>query len=87
MIARGLHREAVFWIVVTWSRSLKILDHAGALPTNSPFRDGYRRLLGDLDLASHADLKRRSEQVLTLLPEVWNVADEIIRANPEIIRD
>jgi len=87
MIVRGLHREAVFWIVVTWSRSLKILDHAGALPANSPSRDGYRRLLGDLGLASHADLKRRSEQVLTLLPEVWNVADEIIRANPEIIRD
>lgn len=84
MIARGLHREALFWLVVTYSRSLKMLEFAGRLDPESRFRDGYRLLLADLGINSTRDLLHRRDLALDLLPEVWHVAQGIIVANPEI---
>lgn len=83
LIARGDQREAVFWIVATYSRCLKILFHA-APDLYVRFLPGYRALLGDLGITSLADLQRRGAQVSAFLPRLWAVTGAILTANPGI---
>lgn len=83
LIARGDHREALFWIAATYSRCQQVLFHdAPALWER--WSPGYWRLLGDLGIASPADPRWRGEQVRGALPYVWAVAEAIVATNPDI---
>jgi hypothetical protein len=84
LIERGHHREAVFWIVATYARCLKVLYHDAPAAMTDSYGHGFRHLLGDLGIASSADLRRRSEQVERFLPRLCEVAEAIMAANPEI---
>ncbi len=84
LIARGDHREAIFWMVATYSRCQMILQRDAPLPVYERFDRGYRALLADLGIVSFADLQRRHEEVKYFLPRVWEVAEAIMAANPEI---
>jgi len=84
MIANGLHREAIFWIVATYSRCQKVLYHDAPAEIQEQFTPGYRHLLGDLGIRSFADLQQRSEQIKAFLPHLWAVAEAIMAANREI---
>lgn len=84
LIESGHHREAVFWIVATYSRCQKVLFHDASVAMYERFNHGYRHLLGDLGITSFTDLQPRCEQVKAMLPRVWEVAEAIIEANPEI---
>jgi hypothetical protein len=84
LIARGLHREAVFWMVATYSRCQKVLYHDAPAETQERYNVGYRRLLGDLGITSFDDLRRRGEQVEEFLPSVMAVAEAIMAANQDI---
>jgi hypothetical protein len=84
LIARGDHREAVFWIVVTYSRCLAVLHTDLPDLERDAFDDGYRALLDDLGIGSHRDLQERRERLIAFLPRVREVADQIMTANPDI---
>ncbi len=84
LIESGDHREAMFWIVATYSRCQKVLYHHATPELQDQFNPGYRRLLGDLGITSFADLRRRDEQIRQFIPRVWEVAEAIIAANPDI---
>jgi hypothetical protein len=84
LIEHGYHREAIFWIVATYSRCQKVLYHDAPVELQDRFSPGYRYLLGDLGIASFADLQQRAEQVKEHLPRVWEVAEAIMAANPGI---
>jgi hypothetical protein len=84
LIEEGLHREAIFWMVATYSRCQKVLHHDASIELQEQFDSGYRRLLVDLGVTSFADLQRRGEQVRRVLPLVWEVAEAIMVANSEI---
>lgn len=80
LIERGLHREAVFWIVATYSRCQKVLHH-DAPELKDRFDPGFRRLLADLGITSVDDLKRRGERVEAFLPRLREEAEAIMAAN------
>ncbi len=84
LIARGDHREAIFWMGVTASRCQSIFDRDGTAEMQARFDPAYRELLADLGITSFADLQRRLDQVRTYLPQVSEVADAIMAANPGI---
>jgi hypothetical protein len=42
LIERGYHREAVFWMVATYSRCQKMLHHEAAAETAGRFDEGCR---------------------------------------------
>ena len=83
LIAHGLHREAVFWLVATYSRCRKVFWH-DAPDLRERFEPGYRVLLGDLGITSAADLRWRCDEVEAFLPRVREVAAAIVAANPAI---
>jgi hypothetical protein len=84
LIERGYHREAIFWMVATYSRCQKVLCHDAPVKVQERFSPGYRQLLGDLGITSFADLQQRSEQVKEFLPRLWEVTEAILAANPGI---
>lgn len=84
LIERGYHREAIFWMVATYSRCQKVLYHDAPVEMQDKFAPGYRQLLDDLGLTSFIDLQQRGEQVKALLPRVLEIAEGIMAANPEI---
>jgi hypothetical protein len=83
LIANGLQREAIFWIVATYARCLKVLYH-DAPERYAQFLPAFQRLLADLGITSFADLQQQGEQIKAILPRLWTVAEAIIAANPEI---
>lgn len=85
LIADGYHREAIFWMVATYTRCQQVLYHDAPVEIQDRFSSGYRQLLGDLGITSFADIQQRSEQVKAMLPRIWVVAEAIMAANPEII--
>jgi hypothetical protein len=84
LIDHGLHREAVFWIVATYSRCMAVFDRDGTPALSARFDTGYRRLLADLGITTYADLPRRRVEVAEAVPWIGEIADTIIAANPEI---
>ena len=86
LIHGGLHREAVFWLVATYSRCIKVLStDGGDGGLVRRFEPGYRALLGELGIASFADLRRRGEEVREFLPRVREEAEAIADATPSIV--
>jgi hypothetical protein len=83
LIARGDHREAIFWLAATWSRC-QLVFHHDAPELRERFAPGYRALPADLGIASSADLQRRYDELIRALPQVWDVAETIMAANREI---
>ena len=87
LIARGDHREAIFWMVATYSRCQKVFHHDAPAELRKRYDRGYRELLGDLGITSFLDLWRRYAEVEAFLPRLWDVAEAIMAANPEIEDD
>lgn len=67
MIAHGDHREAMFWIGVTWCRCMSI---AGA--------EGFGEILSDLGLTTDTTIEQRRTEIERALPLVCAVAEWII---------
>jgi hypothetical protein len=84
LIERGLHREAMFWIVVSFSRCQKVLAADAPVSIAHQFDAPYRELLGDIGIASFADIQHRTEHVKMLLPRVWDMAEAVMAANPQV---
>ena len=84
LIESGYHREAIFWMVATYSRCQKVFHHDAPVELRDRHSPGYRQLLGDLGITSFADLQQRGEQIKSFLPRVWEVAEAIMAANPGI---
>jgi hypothetical protein len=85
LIEHGNQREAVFWMAATYSRCQKVLYHDAPLSRQEQYDPGYRALLADLGIRSFVDLQKRSQEVRELLPRIWELAEAIMSANPEII--
>lgn len=75
LIARGDHREAVFFVVATFARCHSILA-VDAPDTQRALAPAFDDLLGDLGLTHSDDLLRRAAAVRRFLPTLWStVAD------------
>lgn len=85
MIENGDHREAIFWIVATYARCLKVL-HEDAPTLYEQHASGFHHLLAALGVQSQADLPQRAAEVETFLPQLMDVTDAILAANPRIER-
>ena len=85
LIESGDHREAVFWLIATQYFCQKALYLDAPKEVQDRYASCFRGLLYDLGISTFADLQQRNQQAKDLLPAVWEVAEAIIAANPEII--
>lgn len=77
MIENGLQREAVFWLVATYARCMKVLAQDAPVALYQRFEPGFRALLADLGIQSLGDMVARREQVRAFLPRLWEMVDII----------
>ena len=84
LIEQGLHREAVFWMVATYSRCRWIFHFSASPSIQERFEPGYQRMLDDLGIHSFADLIARSGQLRRFLPRVMEMTEAIMAATPGI---
>ncbi|MGR6319629.1 hypothetical protein Q2K19_27760 [Micromonospora soli] len=76
LIGAGAHREAMFWIVVSYARCHAILA-ADAPGRERALRPAFAAALADLGVASAADRRRRAGELLGSLPRWQAVADAV----------
>ncbi|PTA44977.1 hypothetical protein [Micromonospora sp. RP3T] len=77
LVAAGRHREAMFWVVVTYARCLAVLGVV-APERERVLRPGLVAVLADLQVVSAADRRRRADAVLASLPGWQSVVDAIV---------
>jgi hypothetical protein len=80
MIARGRHREAMFWIVATFTRCQMILYEDAPEGEKMRWNSAYDALLADLGVGSSGEMQRSADRIRASLPPVWKVAEDIRRA-------
>ncbi|WP_195571355.1 hypothetical protein [Paenibacillus sp. 1001270B_150601_E10] len=80
MIHQGNHHEAMFWIIATYARCHTILA-ADAPDIHQRLFSDFEEMLRHLGVSSHEALKKRADEGLQLLPELWAVTEKIIQAN------
>ncbi len=85
LIESGDHREAMFWIAFMHTRCQRALYNDAPADIQHQLMPSFRVVLEDLGIKSFADLQRRNKQIEELLPRVWEAAEAIIAANPEIV--
>lgn len=85
MIREGHHREAMWWIC--WFHGLANAGIQNDAPDDekAQYQVTYDRLLESLGLSAPEDSAARVEQVSVLSEKVFQVADEIVAQNPEIV--
>lgn len=83
MIERGDHREAIFWLAMTYSKCLIALRYHEA-PNLAHYEAGHRALFTDLGTPTFDKITARVAQTRAFLPQVREVAEKIMAANPKI---
>ncbi|MFC0032103.1 hypothetical protein ACFFMM_21535 [Micromonospora chaiyaphumensis] len=76
LVAAGAHREAMFWIVVTYARCHAVLA-VDAPERERVLRPAFEAAVADLGVASAADRRRRAAALLGSLPRWQAVADAV----------
>jgi len=85
MIDEGYHREAMWWISGFHYGSNAAIQNDAPESEKSQYQMGFGRLLDDLGWTSSDKRATRLEQARALADEVFQVADEIVAQNPEIV--
>jgi hypothetical protein len=86
LLDQGYHREAMWWIVATFTRCLNVI---ATTDNEALFRQAdaaFRALMDDLGLASVGDLRARAGEIVASLPAIREVANRVLARNPEVIR-
>jgi len=86
LIRTGNHREAVFWMMATFARCHTILA-ADAPELGQRLAPGFRRMSADLGIRSTEDILDRAREVLEFLPRLWEIAEALLAANPDVVEN
>ena len=84
LIAAGLHREAVFWMLATLCRCHKILAYGGTAAELDRADQSLWDFLHVLGIHTTAGIAAAQAKVKAILPQVWEVAEVIIERNPAV---
>jgi len=85
MIDEGYHREAMWWICGCYNLSNAAIQNDAPEEEKPQFQASLDCLLDDMGLSTPEDWAVRAEQARALAEEVFQVADEIVAQNPEIV--
>jgi hypothetical protein len=85
MMNEGHHREAMFWVCFFHYLSNTALQNDAPEEEKARSQAGFDRLLDGMGLSTPEDWTARAEQARAVAEEVFQVADEIVAQNPEIV--
>jgi hypothetical protein len=85
LIKSGNHHEAIFWIVATFARCHIIFEADAPIELQKVYVPAFVNLMSDLGLTSTEDFTGRVEEVIGFLPSLWEVTEDILTNNPDIV--
>jgi hypothetical protein len=84
LIEQGYHREAIFYIVATFGRCDKILYHDASPVVRDEYLGDFLALLDELGVGSTASLTEHLGQVIDGKSGLFELAEAIMDANPDV---
>lgn len=81
LIEQGFHREAVYWLVTTYSRCRAVFANDASIETREHYDRGYADLLGCVGIRGFEDLVAGGERIRDALPELSEVSATIVAEN------
>jgi hypothetical protein len=84
MIDKGHHREAMWWISLNHAVSNKAIQNDAPEDEKAGFQAEFDRLVAELGLLTLSDCQRRLELAKSVADEVFQLADEVVEAHPDI---
>lgn len=84
LIDQGHHRDAVFWLLATYSRCMTVFDQYGAEGDLVKYRSPFDELLVDLELDSFEKRMNQKNLVQQAIPAIWQEVETMIAENPAI---
>ena len=84
IIDHGLPREAMYWMYSIYSVAQKVIQIDGSEVEKSAQLQQYKQQLAELGLHGKVEIAARAERVKALVPEVMQVAEQIMARNPSI---
>lgn len=84
LISDGFHREAMPWIAFIHTLCQQILQNDAPEDVQERFTPAYSRLLIQLGVPTYDDIANRQEQLGQLIPDLWQVTEEILATSPAI---
>ena len=82
LVEAGHHRDAVFWLVATYSRCMAVFDQFGSPEALTKHRALFDELLADLGIDSWEKRLARRNLVQQEIPAIWGELEKIIDENP-----
>ena len=83
LVDAGDHREAMFWIIATFTRCHTILA-TDAPALHKTLAPDFLAAVADLGVTSPQDLRARAGEVTRYLPRLWRTAEDVLARNPGI---
>ena len=83
LVDAGDHREAMFWIIATFTRCHTILA-TDAPALHETLAPDFLAAVADLGITSPQDLRARIGEVTRYLPRLWRTAEDVLARNPGI---
>jgi len=80
----GAHREAMFWIAVTYARCMAVLAADAPGGALEEFEPGFRALTRDLGVERFADMGQRAAEIEAFLPELMALAGTLVAPPPNV---
>jgi hypothetical protein len=77
LIERGEHREAMFWVAVTYARCMAVLETDAPREVAEAFEPGLRDMLRDLGVETFQDMRRRTAEIEAFLPALMASAGDL----------
>ena len=86
LIGRGEHREAMFWIAVTYARCMAVLYSDASGGVAEEFAPEFRDMMKDLGVEGYDEMQRRTNEIEAFLPGLMTLVGDLIAANPDATR-
>ncbi len=85
LVASGQHRQAFFFIAFFHMWCHKAILNDAPPEVQAQTAPLFERLVTALGIPTLADIPRRHKETEAFIPEVWQVAEAIIAANPDVV--
>jgi hypothetical protein len=87
LIESGYFRDAIPWILMTWSVAANVMRNDGSQAAIAPYLKDYDDFLKDLGLSSEAELRTKASKARAIMDRSMALAQMILFSNPAIRRE
>jgi hypothetical protein len=86
LIESGYFRDAIPWILMTWSVAANVMRNDGSQAAIAPYLNDYEDFLKDLGVTTETELQTKASKARAVMDRSMVLAQTILSSNPAIRR-